>query len=103
MVTLYVAAGYVNGYVSGSLYRTFKGTNWVLNAFVSATLYPGVIFVVFCVLNTLIWHAKELGRGAVWDVFLINLPVVRRLRALGVRGRVPRAQNGENRTPHAHE
>jgi transmembrane 9 superfamily protein 2/4 len=71
MVTLFIAAGYVNGYVSGSLYRTFKGTNWVLNAFVSATLYPGVIFVVFCVLNTLIWHAKSSGAVPFGTFFLL--------------------------------
>ena len=71
MVSLFIAAGYVGGYVSGTLYRTFKGTNWVKNAFVTGTLYPGIIFVIFCVLNTLIWHEKSSGAVPFGTFFLL--------------------------------
>ena len=71
MVSLFIAAGYVGGYVSGTLYRTFKGTNWVKHAFVTGTLYPGLIFVIFCVLNTLIWHEKSSGAVPFGTFFLL--------------------------------
>jgi transmembrane 9 superfamily protein 2/4 len=61
MVMTYVATGFVNGYVSGRFYRFFKGADWKANAALSSFLFPGTIFTVFCILNTLIWGQKSSG------------------------------------------
>ena len=41
------------------------------HALVTGTLYPGLIFVIFCVLNTLIWHEKSSGAVPFGTFFLL--------------------------------
>ena len=71
MVTLYVAMGFVNGYISGRLYKQFKGSDWRWNTLCTAFLFPSVIFIVFCVLNTLIWGQKSTGAVPFGTFFLL--------------------------------
>ncbi|XP_040583383.1 transmembrane 9 superfamily member 4 [Lepeophtheirus salmonis] len=82
-IFLYEFMGLVSGYLAGRLYKTMKGKEWKRAAFLTATLYPGVIFSLGLFVNFFIWgqHSSGaipfttmLGMGAMW--FGISLPLV---------------------------
>jgi transmembrane 9 superfamily protein 2/4 len=61
----------------------FQGTDWKANTLKTAFHYPGVIFAIFCVLNTAIWGQKSSGAvpfGTFIALFLmwfgISVPLV---------------------------
>merc|ERR1712128_219154 len=82
-IFLYEFMGLVAGYYSGRLYRTMKGKEWKAAAFLTATLYPGIVFGIGFFINLFIWGKHSSGAipfttmlsvGAMW--FGISLPLV---------------------------
>jgi transmembrane 9 superfamily protein 2/4 len=80
---LFVLLGCVAGYVSSKLYKSFKGKKWQMCTILTATLYPGIVFALFFVLNILVWSYGSTGAVpfgsfiallALW--FGISLPLV---------------------------
>jgi len=64
LVLLFVFMGVPAGFFSAHLFKTLKGgAAWKQNTVLTATLYPGVVFVIFFVLNFFIWG--EASSGAV--------------------------------------
>lgn len=61
MVLLWVFMGLFAGYSSTRLYKMFKGTEWKRIALRTALMFPGIVFVIFFVLNSLIWGEKSSG------------------------------------------
>jgi transmembrane 9 superfamily protein 2/4 len=61
MLLLWVFMGLFAGYSSSRMYKMFKGTDWKTNTLKTAFLFPGTIFVVFFILNALIWGEKSSG------------------------------------------
>ncbi|CAN1286635.1 Transmembrane 9 superfamily member 7 [Linum perenne] len=61
MVLLWVFMGIFGGYASARLYKMFKGTEWKRNTLKTAFMFPGILFVVFFVLNAMIWGEKSSG------------------------------------------
>ncbi|PPD92272.1 hypothetical protein GOBAR_DD10816 [Gossypium barbadense] len=61
MVLLWVFMGIFAGYSSARLYKMFKGTEWKRNTLKTAFMFPGVLFVIFFVLNALIWGEQSSG------------------------------------------
>merc|ERR1711933_655517 len=53
--------GVFAGYSSARLYKVFHGADWKMATLLTAFLYPGIIFVIFFVLNLLIWEQKSSG------------------------------------------
>lgn len=43
-ILLYVFMGLIAGYFSARIYKTMKGREWKRAAFLTATLYPGIVF-----------------------------------------------------------
>lgn len=43
-IFLYVFMGLIAGYFSARIYKTMKGREWKRAAFLTATLYPGIVF-----------------------------------------------------------
>lgn len=58
---LFVLLGCVAGYVSSKLYKSFKGKKWQLCTMLTATLFPGMVFAVFFVLDVLVWSYGSTG------------------------------------------
>lgn len=52
---LFIFAGTFSGYFSGRVYKTFGGTFWRRNTLITATLCPGVLFVLIFILNLFVW------------------------------------------------
>ncbi|XP_010552093.1 PREDICTED: transmembrane 9 superfamily member 9-like [Tarenaya hassleriana] len=61
MLLLWVFMGIFAGYASARLYKMFKGTEWKRIAFRTAVIFPGVVSIIFFVLNALIWGQKSSG------------------------------------------
>eukprot|EP00210_Caulerpa_lentillifera_P000490 g473.t1 len=61
MLFFFVFMGYFAGYYSAALYRSFKGTNRRKNIALTAFMFPGVVFGIFFVLNTLLWRESSTG------------------------------------------
>ena len=82
-IFLYEFLGLVAGYYSGRLYKTMKGKEWKAAAFLTSTLYPGIVFGIGFFINLFIWGKHSSGAipfttmlsvGAMW--FGISLPLV---------------------------
>lgn len=61
MLLLFVFMGLFAGYFSARLYKQFKGSSWQANTIKTAFLMPGIVFIVFLLLNCLIWGEKSSG------------------------------------------
>ena len=55
MLLLFVFMGSFAGYYSSRLYKMFSGKAWKRNTLLTSLLYPGVMFLIFFVLNLLVW------------------------------------------------
>ncbi|KOC62710.1 Transmembrane 9 superfamily member 4 [Habropoda laboriosa] len=60
-IFLYVSSGVIAGYFSARLYKTMRGRKWRRTAFLTATLYPGIVFTTCFFLNFFIWGKHSSG------------------------------------------
>jgi len=83
MVVLYVVMGAFAGYFSARLYKFFKGQHWKKNMFLTALVFPGIIFSIFFILNLILVYEGSSGAVpfgtlvaliALW--FGISMPLV---------------------------
>ncbi|MCJ1426879.1 hypothetical protein MMC29_004782 [Sticta canariensis] len=51
MILLYTIFGFIGGYVSARVYKTFGGESWKLNIVMTPVLIPGIVFATFFLLN----------------------------------------------------
>ncbi|PNF17841.1 Transmembrane 9 superfamily member 4 [Cryptotermes secundus] len=82
-IFLYVFMGLIAGYFSARLYKTMKGREWKRAAFLTATLYPALVFGTCIFLNFFIWGKHSSGAvpfGTMLSLlcmwFGISLPLV---------------------------
>ena len=61
MLLLFVLMGAIAGFTSARLYKTFKGKQWQRCTVLTATLFPGIVFSVFFVLDILVWTKGSTG------------------------------------------
>jgi len=82
-IILYMNMGLIAGYFSARLYKTMKGREWKRAAFLTATLYPGMLAGTCFFLNFFIWGKASSGAVpfsamlkllSMW--FCISLPLV---------------------------
>lgn len=60
-IFLFVFMGLIAGYFSARIYKTMKGREWKRGAFLTATLYPGIVFGSCFFLNFFIWDRHSSG------------------------------------------
>ena len=63
MLLLFVLMGFFAGFVSARLYKTFKGKLWQRCTILTATLYPGICFITFFLLDIIL--ATQGSTGAI--------------------------------------
>jgi len=86
ILVLYVLTSGTSGYVSASMYRQMGGFNWVWNTVLTATLFPGPLFLMFCINNTVAISydsTAALPFGTIVAVFSIYLLVTFPLIVMG--------------------
>ena len=67
MLLLFVFCGSFAGYYSSRLYKMFQGKAWKRNTLLTSLLYPGVMFLIFFVLNLLVWdQGSSAAASATW-------------------------------------
>jgi transmembrane 9 superfamily protein 2/4 len=54
-VGLFIFAGLFSGYFSARVFKSFDGKDYRLNSIVTATLFPGLLFILVFVLNLFVW------------------------------------------------
>ncbi|XP_017152254.1 transmembrane 9 superfamily member 4 [Drosophila miranda] len=60
-IFMYVFMGTIAGFYAARLYKTMKGREWKRAAFLTATLYPGIVFGTGFFLNFFIWDKSSSG------------------------------------------
>lgn len=82
-IFLFVFMGLIAGYFSARIYKTMKGREWKRGAFLTATLFPGIVFTTCFFLNFFIWDKHSSGAvpfgTMIWLLCLwfgISLPLV---------------------------
>ncbi|KAG0544824.1 hypothetical protein BDA96_02G309700 [Sorghum bicolor] len=73
MLLVWVLMGLLAGYSSSRLYKMFKGSEWKKITLQTAFLFPGVAFVIFFILNALIWGEKSSGAVPFTTMFALVL------------------------------
>mmetsp|Transcript_12740 Transcript_12740/g.17802 ORF Transcript_12740/g.17802 Transcript_12740/m.17802 type:complete len:644 (+) Transcript_12740:2-1933(+) len=61
LLLLFVFMGVFAGYGGTRLYMFFKLTNWISFTFWTAITFPGICFIIFFILNMLVWGEKSTG------------------------------------------
>ena len=82
-ILLFVFMGSFAGYSSSRTYKMFRGTEWKMNTLLTAFLYPGGIFLVFFVINLVLWAEGSSGAlsfGTFFTLFFlwfcVSVPLV---------------------------
>ncbi|ONK70465.1 uncharacterized protein A4U43_C05F34000 [Asparagus officinalis] len=73
MLLLWVFMGIFAGYSSSRLYKMFKGSEWKKITLRTAFVFPATVFVIFFVLNALIWRQKSSGAVPFTTMFALVL------------------------------
>lgn len=71
MLLLWVFMGLFAGYSSSRMYKMFRGADWKRNTLRTAFTFPGVVFVIFFVLNALLWGEKSSGAVPFGTMFVL--------------------------------
>ncbi|KAL1547766.1 Transmembrane 9 superfamily member 7 [Salvia divinorum] len=106
MVFLWVFMGLFAGYSSAYLYKTFKGADWKRMSLKTAVMFPCFVFIVFLVLNGLIWGERSSGAVPFGTMFAlvvlwfgISVPLVFLGSFLGFRTCAPEDPVKTNKIP----
>ncbi|KAF3931257.1 hypothetical protein ABW19_dt0205236 [Dactylella cylindrospora] len=82
MIILYTLLGFVGGYVSARVYKSFGGESWKKNIVFTPIFIPGVVFGTFFFLNFFLIFKGSSGAVPLWTMvalvciwFVISLPL----------------------------
>ncbi|KAL8819736.1 MAG: hypothetical protein Q9223_001893 [Gallowayella weberi] len=82
MILLYTILGFIGGYTSARVYKSFGGESWKRNIAMTPLLIPGIVFATFFLLNLFLWAKRSSGAVpfttmlvilGIW--FLISVPL----------------------------
>jgi transmembrane 9 superfamily protein 2/4 len=95
VLLVYTFFGFIGGYVSARVYKSFGGEAWKRNIVMTPLLIPGLIFGVFFLLNLFVWAKGSSGAvpfgtmlALVLIWFVISVPLSVAGSWLGFRQRV---------------
>merc|ERR1712125_314803 len=71
MLLLFVFMGVPAGYASSFLHKSLKGVEWKKNIVLTSCLFPGIVFIIFFVLNFFVWGEKSSGAVPFGTMFAI--------------------------------
>ncbi|EFX05714.1 endosomal integral membrane protein [Grosmannia clavigera kw1407] len=106
MILLYTVLGFVGGYSSARVYKSFGGEQWKLNIGLTPLLVPGFVFCIFFLLNLFLWAKQSSGAVpfttmlviiSIW--FVISVPLSFAGSWLGFRSAAIEAPVHTNQIP----
>jgi transmembrane 9 superfamily protein 2/4 len=71
VLVFYMLCGILSGYVSSRLYKAFRGRLWQLCTIMTATLFPGVAFLVFLFFNVILFFLHSSASAPFLDVIIL--------------------------------
>ena len=71
ILVFYILCGIFAGYVSSRLYKAFKGRLWQLCTVITATLFPGVAFLLFLFFNVILFFLHSSASAPFLDVIIL--------------------------------
>ncbi|KAI9642377.1 Transmembrane 9 super member 2 [Ciborinia camelliae] len=74
MILLYTVLGFIGGYTSARVYKSFGGEQWKLNIALTPTIVPGIVFSTFFLLNLFLW-AKESSGAVPFTTMLVIVSI----------------------------
>lgn len=72
-ISLYVLSSFIGGFVSARMYRQLNGGKWVQNCLLTCIIFPGPLFLVFCIVNSIAWVYGSTARLPFPTVIAISL------------------------------
>lgn len=82
MIVFHMLFGFVGGYVSTRVYKTFGGEDWKMNIILTPLFVPGIVFATFFVMNFFLIFERSSGAvpfgtmvGLIGLWFVISLPL----------------------------
>lgn len=72
VLVLYALCGSIAGYTSAVMYKSFGGRQWIQCAIFTATLFPGMAFVLFVFVNTCLHRIDGAVAATLVDVLMIG-------------------------------
>jgi len=73
VVILFVFSGTISGYVSARLFKFCGGKNWKINTFYTAAAFPGVMVVLFLMLNIFLSLYGSAMAVSIWTIIAVFL------------------------------
>lgn len=70
-IIIYCLCGGIGGLVSGRLYKQLKGSNWVWNVMLTASIFIVPLSIVFCWVNSVAWFHNSTAAIPVTTILLI--------------------------------
>ncbi|KAK3294128.1 uncharacterized protein B0H64DRAFT_374952 [Chaetomium fimeti] len=61
VILLYTILGFVGGYTSSRMYKSFQGEKWKLCIMLTPVLVPGIVFTSFFLLDLFLWAKSSSG------------------------------------------
>lgn len=74
MILLYTIFGFIGGYTSARVYKSFGGEAWKRNIAMTPLLIPGIVFATFFLLNLFLW-AKHASGAVPFTTMLVILGI----------------------------
>lgn len=98
VLLIYTFFGFIGGYVSSRVYKSFGGEAWKRNIIMTPLLVPGFIFAIFFLLNLFVWAKGSSGAvpfgtmlALVLIWFVISVPLSVAGSWVGFKQKVSRA------------
>ena len=106
VLLLFVLMGVVAGYTGSYTYKSLKGAHWKTLTITTASLIPGVVFVLFLTINFFIWGRGSSGAAPFGTIFAlivmwfcISMPLVFLGAFFGFKQRLPEPPVRTNEIP----
>jgi len=71
MLVFYMLCGCLAGYVSSRLYKSFRGRQWQMCTFMTATAFPGLCFFTFVFFNTILAFFRSTASVPFLDLVIV--------------------------------
>ena len=71
VIILYTVFGFIGGYVSARVYKSFGGESWKQNMALTPLVIPGIVFATFFLLNLFLWFRQSSGAVPFTTMLLI--------------------------------
>lgn len=70
-IALFVLMATFAGYTSATTYKMFGGEQWQRTTLATALLFPGINFLVFFIVNSILWHQDSDGAVPFTSMFAV--------------------------------